>query len=109
MPVVILELVKRCTNQLLYPNNHYICIIKDDNIQIWQNRDESKLKNMLAIDADRDRNLNETVHDQLFNPGFLRDVNIIIFLKGFFPSIVYFVLDTEVEQMFDIPTKNDDN
>jgi len=64
---------------------------------------------MLAIDADRDRNLNETDHDQLFNPGFLRDINIIIYVKGFFRSMVDFVLDTEVEQMFDIPTNNDDN
>lgn len=96
IPVVILELVKRCTNQLLYPNKHYICIIKDDNIQIWQNRDESELKNMFAMYADRDRNVNETVLDQLFNPGFLRDINIVIFVKGFFPSIVYFVSDTEV-------------
>jgi len=51
---------------------------------------------MFAMYADRDRNVNETVLDQLFNPGFLRDINIVIFVKGFFPSIVYFVSDTEV-------------
>ena len=109
MPSVILELVERCTNQLLYLNGDNIGIIKDDNMQTLQSIVESELNKMFARDADRDQNLNVTVLDQLFNPGFPRDINIVIFIKGFFPNIVDFVFDTEVEQMFDTATNNDAN
>jgi len=78
-------------------------------MQILQSIDESELNNMFARDADRDRNLNVTVLDQLYNPGFPRDITIVIFIKGFFPNIIDFVFDAEVEQTFDAATNNDAN
>ena len=50
-----------------------------------------------------------TVLDQLFNPGFPRDIKIVIFIAGFFPNIVDFAFDAEVEQTFDVATNNDAN
>ena len=109
MPSVVLELVERCAKQLLCLKGDNIGIIKDDDTQTLQSVVESEFNKMFARDTGKAQNLNATVLDQLFNPGFPRDINIVMFVKGFFPNVVDFVFDAEVEQTFDIATNNDTN
>ena len=96
-----LELVERCTKQLLYLQGDNIGIITDDDIQLLQQILKSELNKIFTRDAGRAQILEVTVLDQLSDPQLPRDVTIVTLIEGSFPDIKDFIFATKVQQIFD--------